>query len=131
MPAMNAPSAIDTPKTSVDATAMPSASTRTVSVNSSRERVAATRSRSFGIVRVPTTPAKTTSKADLQQRQCDVGENPEHAGIATGQRRQQDEHDDGQEILDDQPANGDVTTGCVQLPVVGKHAHQDDGAGHR
>ena len=39
MPARNAPSAIDTPKTSDAPTAMPSAMTSTVSVNSSRERV--------------------------------------------------------------------------------------------
>src|SRR6478735_6945043 len=42
MPARNAPRAIETLKTSADPTAMPSASTSTVSVNSSRERVAAT-----------------------------------------------------------------------------------------
>ena len=39
MPARNAPSAIETPKISADPTAMPSAMTSTVSVNSSRERV--------------------------------------------------------------------------------------------
>ena len=42
MPARNAPSAIDTLKISADPTAMPSAITSTVSVKSSRERVAAT-----------------------------------------------------------------------------------------
>ena len=42
MPARNAPSAIDTLKMSDEPTAMPSAITSTVSVNSSREPVAAT-----------------------------------------------------------------------------------------
>ena len=42
MPARNAPSATDTPKNSAEPTATPSARTSTVSVNSSRERVAAT-----------------------------------------------------------------------------------------
>ena len=37
MPARNAPSAIETLKTSAEPTAMPSASTSTVSVNSSRD----------------------------------------------------------------------------------------------
>ena len=39
MPARNAPSAIDTLKMSDEPTAIPSAITRTVSVNSSRDRV--------------------------------------------------------------------------------------------
>ena len=42
MPARNAPSAIETLKISDDPTAMPRAMTSTVSVNSSRDRVAAT-----------------------------------------------------------------------------------------
>ena len=42
MPARKAPSAIDTPKISAEPTAMPSASTSTVRVKSSRERVCAT-----------------------------------------------------------------------------------------
>ena len=48
MPARNAPSAIETPNTIADPTAMPSARTRTVSVNSSRDRVRATYSSSRG-----------------------------------------------------------------------------------
>ena len=41
-PARNAPSAIETPKTCAEPTAMPRAMTSTQSVKSSRERVAAT-----------------------------------------------------------------------------------------
>ena len=65
MPARNAPSAIETPKISAEPTAMPSASTSTVSVNSSRERVAATWSSSHGISRAPTTAVNATSADDL------------------------------------------------------------------
>ena len=53
MPARNAPSSIDTPKKSDDPTAMPSASTSTVSVKSSREPVSATLLKSHGITRPP------------------------------------------------------------------------------
>ncbi len=65
MPARKAPSAIDTSKTLAAPTAMPSASTSTVSVNNSRERVAATRSSRYGITRLPTTTVNTTSAVTL------------------------------------------------------------------
>ncbi len=41
MPAKNAPSAIDTPKSAAEPTAMPSASSSTANVNNSREPVPA------------------------------------------------------------------------------------------
>ena len=53
IPARNAPSAIETPNTSAEPTAMPSASTSTVSVNSSRDLVLATNARSFGTRKRP------------------------------------------------------------------------------
>jgi hypothetical protein len=65
VPARNAPSAMDTPNSVADPTAMPSASTRTVRLNSSRERVPATCSRSHGITRPPTSTVKATSTAIL------------------------------------------------------------------
>ena len=48
IPARNAPSAIDTPKSFADADGDAERHTSTVSVNSSRDRVAATRSSSQG-----------------------------------------------------------------------------------
>ena len=60
MPARNAPSAIETPNTSADPTAMPSATTSTVRVNSSRDRVCATCSSTRGITRVPTIAVNAT-----------------------------------------------------------------------
>ncbi len=53
MPARNAPSSIDTPKSIADPTAIPSATTSTVSVKSSRDPVSATLARSHGMTRPP------------------------------------------------------------------------------
>ncbi len=61
MPARNAPSAIDTPNSCDDPTAMPSAITSTVSVKSSRDFVAAMRSSTRGITFAPTNAVKSTS----------------------------------------------------------------------
>ena len=52
-PARNAPRAIDTPKSFADATAIPRAVASTASVNSSRDRVRATRVSTQGIARPP------------------------------------------------------------------------------
>ena len=65
IPARKAPRAIETPNSSADPTAMPSATTSTVSVNSSRDRVAATRSSSQGMRRPPSTNVRATSTAIL------------------------------------------------------------------
>ena len=53
IPARKAPSAIETPNALAEPTAMPSASTSTVRVKSSRERVAAARASTQGISRPP------------------------------------------------------------------------------
>ena len=71
MPARNAPSAIDTPNTAADPTAMPSAMTSTVSVNSSRDRVAATRSSSHGMTRAADDEREPRQARDLGQRERD------------------------------------------------------------
>ena len=63
MPARKAPSAIDTPNTTAEPTAIPSARVSTASVNNSRDRVAATRSSSQGITRLPTSTVNATSAA--------------------------------------------------------------------
>ena len=60
IPARKAPSAMETPNSSAEPTAMPSATTSTVSVKSSRERVSATRSSSQGMRRPPTSMVKAT-----------------------------------------------------------------------
>ena len=66
VPARNAPSAMETPKSLAEPTAMPSAITSTASVKSSRERVAATCSRSQGIKRAPARATTATSAAILK-----------------------------------------------------------------
>ena len=71
IPARNAPSAIDTPNSVADPTAMPSASTRTVRVNSSRERVPATCSSSQGMTRPPTRRVKATRAAIFERRHAE------------------------------------------------------------
>ena len=132
MPARNAPSAIDTPNSMADPTAMPRASTSTVSVNSSRERVPATRSSSQGMAWPPTRNVKATRAAILSAATpsaCAMPAAP--APPAAEQGREQDEHDDGEQVLDDQPADGDVPGRRVQVAVVGQHPHQHDGARHR
>ena len=63
MPARKAPSAIETPKTIAEPTAMPNATTRIVRVKSSREWVAATRPSSHGMTRPPTRNVNATSAA--------------------------------------------------------------------
>ena len=72
MPARKAPSAIETPNTAADPTASPIASASTVSVNSSRDRVAAMRSRITGITRRPTIAATATRPATLSSVSADA-----------------------------------------------------------
>ena len=66
-PARNAPSAIDTPKSSAEATAMPSASASTVSVKSSRDRVAAIRVSSHGHDALAADEDERRQRRDLDQ----------------------------------------------------------------
>ena len=55
MPATNAPSASETPKSAADASAVPTATVNATSTNSSRDRVCTMPPSSSGISRVPTT----------------------------------------------------------------------------
>jgi hypothetical protein len=48
-----------------------------------------------------------------------------------GQRRQHHENHHGENVLDDQPTDGDVTLGCFEFAVVHEHADQDDRTGDR
>ena len=130
-PARNAPSAIDTPKTAAEPTAIPRARTSTQSVKSSRERVAATRVSSHGMSRVPATIVKSTSAPTLsaarpmRQRPVRVCRSvPKNAG-------HQHQHQDRQQVFHDQPADRDVTGRRVQVPAVGQDADQHDRAGDR
>ena len=75
MPARNAPSAIDTPNSFAEPTAMPSATTSTVSVNSSRDRVAATRPSSQGM-----TPSADEDDERDQQRRSSTAARPSASG---------------------------------------------------
>ena len=65
MPAKNAPSANDTPKSLAEPNATPRASAMTARVNSSREPVSSTRLRSQGKTRTPTTSIRTANSAIL------------------------------------------------------------------
>ncbi len=69
---------------------------------------------------------------DLQRRQA---ERQRQVGSrrrpGSKQRRQQHQHDDGEQVLDDEPADGDVAGGRVQVAVVGEHADEHHRAGHR
>ena len=44
------------------------------------------------------------------------------------ERRQQHEHNDGEHVLHDEPADRDMTRAGVKLAAVREHANQDDGA---
>ena len=122
-PARNAPSAIDTPKMAAEPTAIPRARTSTQSVNSSRERVAATRVSSHGISRVPATIVNSTSAPTLSAARPMVTASPV-LSIGPEERRHQHQHQDGQQILHDQPADRDVTGRCVQVTAVCQDANQ-------
>ena len=131
-PARNAPSAIDTPKISADATAMPSAVASTASVNSSRDCVRATCASSQGIV----------AAAD-DDRECGEEPRPWQAPITTEavsdpscvpveDRRHQDEH----EHREAGPRRRASPTamwpaGVCSWRLSDKHANQDDGARDR
>ncbi len=51
--------------------------------------------------------------------------------VEPNERRQQHQREHGEEILDDEPADGDVPGLRVQVVVVGEDAHQDDRARDR
>ena len=130
IPARNAPRAIDTPKKTAEPAAMPSATTSTVSVKSSRECVAATRSSSHGITRPPSTIVRTTSTPILTIVQKHGEHDADSCRILVAEDgRQHDQHDDREQILDDQPADGDMTRRRMQVVVVHEDAREHDGAG--
>ena len=117
MPAKNAPSANETPNSLAAPNAMPTDSARTASVNSSRDPVRAACRSSHGMTRGPTTSAIDAERDHLEQRERERHEDvlpaARHlgAGVAAerfGERRQQHEHQDHREVLDDQPADGDA-----------------------
>ena len=130
----------ETPNTADAPNAMPSATARTVRVNSSRERVARHAGRAAsGTSR----DADDDHEHDEQRPPCpgratDPTARP-IAGAARSPRpteerregRQEDEHEDGEEVLDDQPADGDVALRRVELVAVAQRPDQDDGARHR
>ncbi len=57
-----------------------------------------------------------------------------HAGIRrtrTEDDGHQYQHEDGQQVFDDQPADGNVAGACMEIAIVREHANQHDRAGHR
>ncbi len=107
---------------------MPSASTSTVSVNSSRERVAR------DVVQHPRDHARADDDRERHQRGHLERRQPERQPqrrvvlAAAKERGKQHQHEDGEQVLDHQPADGDVAGFGVELVVVGQHANQHDGA---
>ena len=87
---------------------MPSAVTRTASVNSSRDCVRDTRVSSQGIVRPPTTMVKIASAATFASASTMASDGRERLRLP-GERRHQHEHQHGDQVLDHQPSDGDVT----------------------
>ena len=84
-PARKAPSAIDTPKTCADDTAMPRAMARTASVNSSRDWVRATCVSTHGRTRPPTTmvrPPRATTLTSASPIATGTVRPPDSAKIA-------------------------------------------------
>ena len=82
MPAKNAPRAKDTPKSEAAPTPIPRAIARTASVKSSREPVRATRSRSQGTARRPTTSINATNAATFTRVQAIAATRPESPAAA-------------------------------------------------
>ena len=139
-PARNAPSANDTPKTVEAMKAMPSAIASTASVKSSRDPSRATTSNNHGTKRAPTTTMTTAKTTALTSARTigirrSVACAPAARGVRSAQERgdgrEEHQHDDRQQVLDDQPADRDPTLGGVQLVAVGQGAQDDDGAGDR
>ena len=129
-PARNAPSAIDTPKTCADDTAMPRAMASTASVNSSRDCVRATCVSTHGRTRPPTTRVRPPRATTLTSASADRDRHGA-AGRLREDRRHQHQHEHREQILDDQPADRDVPGRRVQLAVVREHADEDHGARDR
>ena len=87
---------------------MPSAMARSERVNSSREPARATNASSLGTTCLPTTDQKAEERhlCDYNDRQFS-GEiaDPARCPAAAGERRQQHEHQNHDEVLDDEPAD--------------------------
>ena len=88
---------------------MPSARTSTVSVKSSRERVAAIRVSSQGTTRLPPTRMSAVSSATLTAASARLAATLESPRPRAEDRRHHHEHEDGQQVFDDEPADGDVS----------------------
>ncbi len=100
-------------------------------MNSSRERVEATRSSNSGITRLPTTTVKATSVPTLRTVISTVVAMVGGGSRRADEYRQQHECDDREHVLDNEPAHGDVSRLRMQLAVVRQHAHEHHGARHR
>ena len=101
-------------------------------MNNSREWVAATRPSSQGTSRLPTTNVSPTIAASLIDGQADRDrESPAPPGAGAEDGRQQDQHQDGEKILDNQPADRDVARRRMQVAAFRQHPHEDNSARHR
>ena len=81
------------------------------------------------MTRMPTSAVNATSAATLSA----VRPSADQSGVlrrrCAEERRQQDEREHREQVLDDEPADRDVAGLRVQVVVVGEHANQDDRAG--
>ena len=99
-------------------------------MKSSRERVAAIRVSNHGTVRLP--PTRTSAVRIATLRAASPGLLPRQVPSApTVNRRHHDEHEDGQQIFDDEPADRDVSGPRVQVAIVGEDSDEDNRAGDR
>ena len=139
MPARNAPSASETPNASAEPNEMPRAIARMLSVNSSREPARTTSCSSRGTIFVPTSSMNATNSAAWPSASATstgagtIAQQGRDALAAAFAREhgQQHEDDDREDVLDDQPANRDVTGVRLEQVAVLQRAQQHDGAGHR
>ena len=132
MPARNAPRAIETPKSLADPTAMPSATTE----HGQGEQLPRA-GRGHAVEQPGDEPPADEERQGHQRGDLDHGEpeadgDPPRPGSAAAEDgRQQHQHEDGEQVFDDQPADRDVAGRRVQVAVVREDAHQHDRARHR
>ena len=139
MPARKAPRANDAPNSSDDPKATPSAIARIASVNSSREPTRTTSVSNHGMTRRPKISMSTMNSAAWNSARATSStllsparlvSRPGLPRFRSGEGRQEHEDQDGEEVLDDQPANRNVAGMRIEDVAVLQRAQKHDGAGN-
>ena len=81
------------------------------------------------MTRLPTTIVKPTSAATLSAVTPRAARTLDLRAAAGEQHRQQHEREHREQILDDEPADGDVPGRRVKVAMIGEHADEHDRAG--